>query len=131
MTTNRLRTIAVGFIFMWFMAGGIAHFVVPHLFVMAIPPSLPMKMEAVYISGFFEILGAIGLLFPRWRRVAGLGLFALVICVSPANIYMWQNAELFPQIPAWFLSIRLLIQIALLWLIWWSTKPKPRYDSRL
>lgn len=41
----------------------------------------------VYISGFFEILGGIGLLIPFVSVAAAWGLIALFIAVFPANIY--------------------------------------------
>jgi len=77
----------------------------------------------VYISGVFELLGAFGFLFAVTRRWAGYGLIALVIAVSPANINMWLHPEQFPEMPAVFYSIRLVIQVFLLFCIWWSTRP--------
>jgi len=38
---------------------------------------------------------------------------------------MWLNPDLFPDIPEAFLSIRLVIQLLLLTLIWWSTRAIP------
>jgi uncharacterized membrane protein len=42
--------------------------------------------------------------------------------VTPAHFYMLQRAELF-DVPYWALVLRLPIQVALLALIAWSTKP--------
>ena len=39
------------------------------LFVI-MPPSFPLH-EAVYISGFFEVLGGVGVLISRLRKIAG------------------------------------------------------------
>ena len=75
------------------------------------------------ISGAFELLGALGLLMRPTRRTAGWGLFWLTIAVTPANIYMLQNHDLFP-IPYWVLVVRLPAQAALLALILWSTSPR-------
>ena len=59
-------------------------------------------------------------------RLAGIGLFLLTVAVTPAHIYMLQAPELFP-VPLWALWLRLPIQAALLWLIWWSTwRPRRR-----
>ena len=118
------KKIGLGIVFLWFFGGGIAHFVITDFFVNIMPPYLPMHYEAVYISGIFEILGAIGILLPRFRQLAGNGLFLLTLCVSPANVHMWLNPESFPDIPAEALSLRLIIQIALLACIWWSTRTK-------
>ncbi len=76
------------------------------------------------ISGFFELLGAVGILLPRYRSLAGWGLVALTICVTPANVYMWLHPELFPMVPEWLLSWRLPFQGFLLFCIIASTQPR-------
>jgi len=120
---SRWHIAGLVFVFAWFMAGGIAHFVIADFFAQIMPPYIPLQWHhpIVHISGVFEILGALGLLLAATRRAAGIGLFALVICVSPANIHMWMHPELFPQIPSVLFSIRLVIQVILLWIIWRST----------
>ncbi len=117
-----LKNLGLGFVFLWFMLGGIAHFFVTDFFVAIMPPYIGFHREIVYLSGVFEILGAIGILIPATRRWAGIGLFLLVVCVSPANIHMWLHPDLFPDVPKAFLSARLVVQVALLWLIWWCTR---------
>ncbi len=42
----------------------------------------------VLISGIPEMLGGLGVLIPRIRRAAALGLVALLVAVFSANIYM-------------------------------------------
>lgn len=110
-------------VFIWFSAGGIAHFLVPEFFLKIVPPSLPLRIEAVYISGFFELLGALLLLSPRWRRWAGIGLILLTLAVTPANVYMWSNSHLFPRAPEFLLALRLVLQVMLIATIWWVTQP--------
>jgi uncharacterized membrane protein len=117
------KNLGLTIIFAWFMVGGVTHFTDPGFFVAIMPPYIGYHLEIVYISGVFEILGAVGILIPSLRRWAGIGLFVLVICVTPANIHMWLNPSLFPDVPKSFLSIRLLIQVFLLWIIWVSTRP--------
>lgn len=120
----RGKNAVLGFIFIWFMAGGIGHFLAPMFFLKIVPPNLPFRLEAVYISGLFEVLGALGLLSRETRRAAGLGLFLLTIAVTPANIYMWKHADQFPGIPDIWLLLRLPLQVVMLMLIWWATQPK-------
>jgi uncharacterized membrane protein len=112
------RRIGAAVVFAWFVIGGIAHFVSPEPFLKIIPPGLPWREHAVAISGFFELLGAVGLLLRGTRRAAGIGLFLLTVAVTPANIYMWQHLELFPEIPGIALLLRLPLQLVLLWVIW-------------
>jgi uncharacterized membrane protein len=118
------RKAGLTFAFLWFAIGGIAHFAAPEVEVQIIPPQLPFRMAAVYISGFFELAGAAGLLFAKTRRAAGLGLFALTIAVTPANVYIWLHPELFPAVPEWALILRLFFQVALLACIWLATQPR-------
>jgi len=110
----------VAFVFLWLLMGGVAHFVATDAEVSVVPPYVPWPHAAVWISGAFELLGAVGLLFGTTRRAAGIGLFVLTILVTPVHIYMLQYAELF-YIPYWALVLRLPLQVALLALIAWST----------
>jgi uncharacterized membrane protein len=115
---------AIIFVFIWFFAGGIGHFVNPGFFIRIVPPYIPYPDAAVYVSGLFELAGAIGLLLGYWRRLAGIGLFLLTLCVTPANVHMWLHPELFPLLPepalSAVLTLRLLVQAFLLFCIWWG-----------
>jgi uncharacterized membrane protein len=113
---------AVAFVFLWFAIGGVAHFAATETEMRIVPPYIPWPRAAVLWSGAFELLGALGLLLPRTRRAAGLGLALLTIAVTPAHVYMLQHPELF-DVPAWALVLRLPLQAVLLWLIVWCTKP--------
>lgn len=112
------------FIFTWFFLGGIMHFAKPDLFLRIVPPVIPYPLAAVYISGAFELLGAIGIWVKSTRAYAGYGLIVLTIAVTPANIYMLQHADLFLEVPRWALIARLPFQLLLIWLIWWCTSSK-------
>ena len=116
------KKIGLGIVFSYFMLGGIGHFVATELFVRIMPPYLPLHYEAVYISGVFEIAGAIAILIPRLRQMAGNGLILLTIIVSPANVHMWLHPDQFKDIPSWALSLRLVLQVLLIACIWWSTR---------
>ena len=120
---NRLKYAGLAVVFLWFMGGGITHFTNAEFFLNIMPPWLPWHLPLVYISGVFEILGALGLLLVATRSWAGYGLIALTIAVTPVNVYMWLNPSLFPEATETMLSARLVIQVALLALIWWSTRP--------
>jgi len=95
----------VGFVFLWFFIGGIAHFVATETEMRIVPPWVPWPRAAVLVSGVFELLGAVGLLWRPTRRAAGIGLFLLAIAVTPCHIYMLQRTELFP-VPIWALWLR-------------------------
>ena len=121
---ERARRAGLGLVFLWFLIGGIAHFVATELEMTIVPPWLPWPRAAVLISGVCELLGAAGLLWSPTRRAAGWGLFALTLAVTPAHVYMLQQPGLF-GVPVWLLWLRLPVQLALLLLIEWSTRPPP------
>jgi uncharacterized membrane protein len=109
---------------LFFLIGGIAHFVVMDFFVLAMPDYLGYHKELVIISGIFELLGAIGILIPGTRLLAAYCLIALVIAVYPANIHMALHPERYAEISALFLYIRLPFQFLFVWFIWWATGPE-------
>ena len=84
-------TIEIGSIIImsiFYIGVGVKHFTNPMWFIKIVPPLLPYKLSLVYISGFFEILFGIMLLFPITRYMAAWGLILLLIAVFPANIYL-------------------------------------------
>ena len=119
-STLELASIVIMSIF--YVSVGIKHFTNPLWFVKIVPPILPYKLALVYISGFFEIVLGVLLLFPAFRYVAGWGLILLLIAVFPANIYLAQtNGVALNTTPliAWG---RLPIQFVLIAIAYWHTK---------
>jgi uncharacterized membrane protein len=103
---------------------GIYHFVSPADFVAIMPPYIPAHLFMVYASGVCEILGGIGLLVPRTRRLAGWGLLALLVAVFPANVHMAIHDLPFGDQPAsaFALWARLPLQGVLMALVWWTMR---------
>jgi uncharacterized membrane protein len=125
------RKAGIGFVALLFLTSGTCHFLLTRFFVAIMPPYLPWHLAAVYVSGVFELFGAIGLLVPATRRAAGIGLFVLTIFVTPANVHMWLHPELFPEISESLLFWRLPAQAALLAIIWFSAiRPAESLSSR-
>lgn len=124
MTPARTR-LALGFVFLWFFLGGLAHFFFTEAQMRIIPPWVPWPRAAVLASGALELLGAAGLLSVRWRKAAAWALFALTLVVTPANVFMLQHAADFPQVPRWLLVARLPLQALLLGLIVWVARTAP------
>ncbi len=107
-----------------FLVGGILHFAMPETYARIIPPMFPRPRLLVLISGGAEILGGIGLLVPRTRRSAAVGLMLLLVAVFPANIYM-----AVAHVPSqgllgnrWLQWLRLPLQIPLIWWAWRYTR---------
>ena len=100
---------------------GIKHFIEPEYFLSIVPPYLPYHLELVYISGLFEILFGLLILFPKYRNYGAIGLILLLIAVFPANIYLAQSKEAqealgaTQEIATW----RLPIQGVLIWIAYY------------
>jgi uncharacterized membrane protein len=109
-----------------FVLAGANHFWNPDFYVAIMPPYLPWHLELVWISGVFEILGGIGVLFPHpLRRIAAWGLVALLVAVFPANLHVALNQVEMPGLSstpllAW---IRLPFQLVFIAWVLWSTSP--------
>jgi len=102
---------------LFFIYFDVDHFINPNFYLSIMPPVFPLKAEAVYISGFFEILGGLGVLISRLRKHAGWGLVVLLIAVYPVNIYMAITPEAFPEVLLSLLYFRLLLQFLF---IYWA-----------
>ncbi|MGH8640051.1 MAG: DoxX family protein, partial [Burkholderiales bacterium] len=63
--------------------------------VAMVPPSVPNPEFMVTFTGICEILGAVGLLVARTRRIAAVALIVFMLAVLPANIYAAQAGVTF------------------------------------
>ncbi len=103
---------------------GVQHFLDPEYFLNIMPPFLPYHLELVYISGFFEILLGLLLIFPKYRFYASWGIILLLIAVFPANIYLAQSEiaqqglDVSKQVAIW----RLPFQALFIGLAYWHSK---------
>jgi uncharacterized membrane protein len=111
-----------------FFAAGVLHFLKPEPYLAIMPPWLPAHALLVQVSGVAELAGGIGLLLPRWRRAAGIGLIVLLIAIVPANIQMLLNyqARRAPSGELVLLSLRLPMQLVLIWAVWWVSHSRQR-----
>jgi len=123
-TVRFLKYAGLFVVFAWFMLGGMGHFLNTEFFVLIMPPYIPpfLHKPLVFFSGVFEVLFAMAVLVPLFRKWAGYLLIALTIAVTPANVHMWQNPELF-NMDETMLLLRLMFQVVLIAIIWLSTRP--------
>jgi uncharacterized membrane protein len=103
--------LAAGFVF-----AGVMHFAITGQYVHIMPPWLPLHRELVLLSGVCEVAGGFGLLVPRTRRAAAIGLVVLLVAVFPANVQMLLNARAShaPALAEGLLWARLPLQVALI-----------------
>ncbi len=119
---NGIKTVSKYVLAVFMFGAGVMHFVRPDFYLKIMPPYLPYHLELVYLSGFFESALGVMLLVPRLSRWAAWGIFALLIAVFPANIYLYQHQEIMPAPPLVHL-LRLPVQgVFLLW-AYWHTRP--------
>ncbi|HEY9748206.1 MAG TPA: DoxX family protein, partial [Allocoleopsis sp.] len=105
---------------------GITHFVRPEQYAHIVPPPFP-PLASVYISGFFEILGGIGLLIPFVSVAAAWGLISLFIAVFPANIYMTLHhikIDGIPQNQALYWARLPFQAVFIAWAYWYTRNPE-------
>lgn len=85
-----------------------------------VPPGVPNPEFMVTLTGICEILGAIGLLLPRTRRIAAMALIAFLVAVLPANVHAARaditlgGAAVTPLWP------RVALQFLFIGLVWWT-----------
>lgn len=65
---------------------GVVHVRSPDYFLPIVPDWVPSPRLMVIATGICEMFGAVGLLIPRVRRIAGTMLALYAVCVFPANI---------------------------------------------
>lgn len=133
MNPNRRKELLRTILSVSLIVVGITHFVKPEEYAKIVPPQLPHPFQLVYISGFFEILGGIGLLIPFVSIAAAWGLIALFIAVFPANINMAVNSISIEGIPDYpiFYWVRLPLQAVLIaWAWWYTRKPEDQSGSK-
>ncbi len=121
-----MKTIALYLLAIAFVAAGANHFVAPDFYMPMMPPYLPLHLELVYLSGVGEILFGLGVLVPRWRRLSGYGLIAVLIGVFPANVHMALEGISPPGMDAsqTMLWARLPLQAVFIAWAWWATRPE-------
>lgn len=125
MPANGWKTVGRYLLSAGVMYAGVAHFRNPEPFVRIVPDYLPAPRALVAWSGFFEILGGVGLLIPRVRRPAAWGLVALFVAVFPANVNMAvKNIPFNGAHHPLLLWLRLPLQAALIAWAWSFTRPE-------
>lgn len=70
-----------------FLFTSLGHFATTAAMAEMLPPWVPNRVAIVHVTGVLEMAGAIGLLVPRYSRLAGLCLLLFLIAVFPANVY--------------------------------------------
>ena len=119
----RIKPVMRWVLTVFMVAAGINHFLAPAPYVAMVPDALPAPVLLVQISGVAEILGGLGLILPKPRRLAAWGLIALFVAVFPANVNMAVNHLPLGthHVGAALLWARLPLQLVLIaWAAWFT-----------
>ena len=126
---KKLKFITIIILSIFYINVGIAHFTNPEFFLVIMPPYIPHQDLFVYLSGFFELLFGLMIVFKKTRYYGGIGLLVLLIAVFPANIYLYQSSEAqeILNISKSGAFIRLFFQVPLIILAYWHAKEETSY----
>ena len=109
-----------------FLFTGTSHFTsMKYDFAAMIPAPLPNNLWVIYLTGVLEIVGALGLLIPRTRKLAGICLVLLLVALFPANVYAALNEIPLrgeAPTPLW---LRGPIQLLFIGMVWWTSIKEP------
>jgi uncharacterized membrane protein len=72
---------------LFFIFTSMGHFMRTEEMAAMIPSFVPYRTELIYLTGVFELLGAIGVWIPRFRKLTGVLLILMLVGLLPANIY--------------------------------------------
>ncbi len=90
--------------------------------VAMIPSVFPRPGLLVSVTGVLEVLGAIGLLIPATRGLAGIGLVLLLVAMFPANVAAARKGVPLRGRPPTPLPLRLFLQLVFIGMTWWATQ---------
>lgn len=121
----KLKTVSLILLIALYLVAGTNHFVHPTGYLKLIPPYLPFPKVLNLLSGFFELLFGLMLIYKPTRQYAVYGIILMLIAFIPAHIYMIQIAPfmlgklLVTKTGAW---VRLPLQAVLIIWAYWHRK---------
>lgn len=96
----------------FFIVAGRNHFANPEFYFPLIPDYLPFPVLINDVSGIFEILLGLGILFKKYSKMAAWGIIVLLLLFIPSHIYFIQIGACVEDglcVPKWVAWIRLLL----------------------
>jgi len=120
--TKNGRIISPYLVGLLFKLAGINHLLNSDFYANVMPPYIPAHLTMIYVSGFFQVLGGVGVFIPKLPRAAGWGLIALLIAVFPVHLHMVRYPSKYPLFPYWAIVTRIPLQFILIVWVEWSTR---------
>ena len=111
------RWIARGILAAAFLVAGVAHIASPGGFLKITPAWVWWPEQVIFMTGLCEIAGALALMTPGLRGLAGIMLALYTVCVFPANINHALNHIAIGQTTLgwWYHGPRLAFQPVIVW----------------
>ena len=125
---NKLKiTIALRWLLIvFYFTAGVNHFINPQFYLPLIPPYFPEPELINWVSGVAEILLAIGVGIPKYRKKAILSIILMLVAFIPAHVYFIQAGACLGEqslcTPMWVAWVRLFPVHPLLILWAWHVR---------
>ena len=118
-----LRYFTIYFLSILYIVVGIKHFIDPDFFIIIVPENLFYPKLLVFVSGFFEVLFGVMLLYYRTRKVAAWGLILLLVAVFTANVYLYisETAQESLGVTKSQALVRMPFQLPLILIAYWHS----------
>ncbi len=109
----------------FFIGGGINHFLSPDFYLKMMPDYLPAHAFLVQLSGVTEIIAGVMLLVPGLSVWGAWFIIAHLIVFFTVHFWMIQHADRFPEAPLGLLWFRIVLQVIFIVWAWWFVSPTP------
>jgi uncharacterized membrane protein len=122
-TLSDWRNAAACALALMFLFTASAHFTSTRRDLISMVPSVfPRPELLVSVTGVLEVLGAVGLLVPATRSLAGIGLVLLLVAMFPANVAAARKGVPLRGKPPTPLPLRFSLQLVFIGMTWWATQ---------
>jgi len=103
-----------------FVATSMGHFLQTGEMAEMIPALFPYRELIIFLTGFPELFGAIFIWIPRFRKISGIFLIAMLLGLLPFNIYAAFNHVPFGghELGPLYLLVRVPFQILVMWIVY-------------
>lgn len=109
---------------LFFAFTSIGHFIRTEAMAEMLPAAVPYRTGLIYLTGIFELLGAIAVWIPGLRKLTGVFLILLLGGLLPANVYSAVNRVEFGGHSAGplYLLVRIPFQLFAIWWVYFATE---------
>ncbi len=111
----------------FFIGGGINHFVSPDFYLPLMPDYIPAHEFMVQLSGVTEIVAGVMLLSPSLSRWGAWFIIAHLVVFFTVHFWMIQHAsDKYSEVPLWALWFRIVMQVVfIVWASWFVSPNTP------